>query len=50
MVTYVCLGILFLFIMVTTIIYRHRVKQAPSPEQVNKLVFSILRKGQREHE
>lgn len=50
MVTYVCLGILFLFIMITTINYRFRVKRAPSPEQVNKLVLAILKSGQREHE
>lgn len=50
MVSYVCLGILFLFIMITTFNYRYRVKRAPSPEQLNKLVFSILKSGQREHE
>ncbi|GGD59325.1 hypothetical protein [Paenibacillus nasutitermitis] len=51
MVTYVCLGILFLYVIFKAIIYRSRLKRTPSPEQLNKLVISILRSsGQRDRE
>lgn len=51
MVTYVCLALMFLFVLITALSYRSRVKRAPSPEQLNKLVFSILKSGgQRDRE
>lgn len=51
MVTYVCLGLLFLFVTICVIGYRSRRRRAPSPEQVNKLVLSILKSsGQRDRE
>lgn len=51
MVTYVCLGILFLYVVIKAIVYRSRQRKAPSPEQLNKLVISILRSsGQRDRE
>jgi hypothetical protein len=51
MVTYVCLGLLFLFVTFSIISYRSRRRRAPSPEQVNKLVLSILKSsGQRDRE
>ncbi|MBW7461170.1 hypothetical protein ACFOLF_28275 [Paenibacillus sepulcri] len=51
MVTYASLGLLFLFVVIKALIYRSRVRKAPSPEQLSKLVFSILRSsGQRDRE
>lgn len=51
MVTYVCLGLLFLFVVINVIRYRSKQKQAPSPEQLSKLVLSILKSsGQRDRE
>ncbi|WP_419872608.1 hypothetical protein [Candidatus Pristimantibacillus sp. PTI5] len=51
MVTYVSLGLLFLFVMISIFNYRSRRRKAPSPEQLNKLVFSILKSGgQRDRE
>ncbi len=51
MVTYVCLGLLFLFVMINAISCHSRRKRAPSQEDLNKLVLSILRSsGQRDRE
>lgn len=51
MVTYVCLGLLFLFVMIYAISCHSRRKRAPSSEQLNKLVLTILRSsGQRDRE
>ncbi|WP_162341416.1 hypothetical protein [Paenibacillus paridis] len=51
MVTYVCLGLLFLFVLVKALDYRAQGKRALSHEQLDKLVFSILKSsGQRDRE
>jgi len=51
MVTYVCLGLLFLFVIVKAMNYRASRRRAPSPEQLSKLVLSILKSsGQRDRE
>jgi hypothetical protein len=51
MVTYVCLGLLFLFVLVKALGYRAQGKRALSHEQLDKLVFSILKSsGQRDRE
>lgn len=50
MVTYVCLGLLFLFVVIKSANYYSRRKRSPSPEQLDILVRSILKSGQRERE
>lgn len=50
MFTYVCLGLLFLFVVIQSASYYSRQKKAPSPEQLDKLVRSILKKGRHEQE
>jgi hypothetical protein len=49
MVTYVCLGLLFLFVGICIILYHSRRRRAPSSEQLDKLVLAILKNnGQRD--
>lgn len=46
MVTYVIIGLLVLIALTKMIRYRSQRKQAPSPQQISKLVISILKRGQ----
>jgi len=48
MVTYVCLGVLFLFVSFRLLVYYFRRKRVPEPEQLDQLVITTLRKGKRE--
>ncbi|MCU6710010.1 hypothetical protein M6D81_15040 [Paenibacillus sp. J5C_2022] len=46
MVIYVILGLKVLLIAYLTVRYRLKMKQAPSQEQLGRLVLSILKRGQ----
>lgn len=50
MVTYVCLGLLFLFVVSKAIAYTYSSRRAPSEDEVEKTVLTILRKGEGEGE
>lgn len=48
MVTYVSIGLLFLFVAITAVNYYSRRKRAPSQEVLDRQVRSILKNGERD--
>lgn len=47
MVTYVCLGILFLFVLLRGVHYYNQRKKAPTPEQLDQLALAIFKNSDR---
>ncbi|MBH5318396.1 hypothetical protein I6N90_11310 [Paenibacillus sp. GSMTC-2017] len=45
MITYFVIGIIVLIVIIVVLGYRSQIKQAPSPEQLSRLVVSILKRG-----
>lgn len=50
MVTYVCLGLLFLFVVWKAISYTYSSRRAPAEAEIEQTVLTMLRKGEREGE
>ena len=48
MVTYVCIGIVFLFTGIRIALYYIRARRTPEPQDLERSLLSVLRQGRRE--
>ena len=48
MVTYVCIGIVFLFASIRIALYYVRAKRTPEPRELEQTLYTILKQGRRD--
>ncbi|MFE0556223.1 hypothetical protein ACFW1P_09910 [Paenibacillus sp. NPDC058910] len=49
MITYGCLGILFLFVIIKITAYFKRKKNAPTPEQLHQTLLEVVNSEREQH-